>query len=168
MRVTPFTSSLMQTERNYDPATSFLWKAQETEATKRKWTTTIGASHNGPYARHRNERETHRKWSSSEVRGTDPTCKSEHLLNQGVSDKVLITRVTSDTAEIKTSKMKRRSNWKKLALGTYSCEGEFIQDTHKGILKISQSEHATISTIPAPTMDEDTLQQILDLKTCLD
>src|SRR5882672_5406239 len=48
--------------------------------------------------------ESKRRRTKSEVWGTDPSRRSERITNQGANEKVLVTKTTSDTLEIKLPK----------------------------------------------------------------
>jgi len=107
--------------------------------------------------------ETRREQTQSKVGGADSTRPSEHICN-----KVLITRVTSDTPKIKIPKMNHEAKLEETYIGTCLHEEELMRDMHQETPKLHQHEHATISATSAPTFDKDSLQQIVDLKTCLD
>ena len=88
---------------------------------------------------------------------------SEHISNT-----VLITRVTNDTPEIKIPKTKNEVKLEEISTRTSCVRRSSTTDTHQGTFKPSQSENVTILTTLDPAMDEDSLQQISDLKACLD
>src|SRR5882724_13653341 len=101
-----------------------------------------------------------REQTQSKVGGGNSTRPSGHI-----SNKVHITRVTSDAPEIKIPKMKHEAKLEETYIGTCSREEEFTRDTHKGTFKPTQPNDTTSST-SAP--DETALQQILEFQTSLE
>src|SRR5882724_8871003 len=84
-----------------------------------------------------------------------------------ISNTVLITRVTRDAPKIKITKTNHEVKMEEISIGTCSCEEELKRETYQETPELHQHEHMTILAISAPTSDEDSLQQIVDLKLCL-
>src|SRR5882724_10683827 len=101
-----------------------------------------------------------REQTQSKVGGGDSTRPSGRI-----SNKVLITRVTSDAPEIKIPKTKHEAKLEETDIVTCSREEEFTRDTHKGTFKPTQPNDTTSST---STPDETALQQILEFQTSIE
>ena len=84
------------------------------------------------------------------VGGADPTRPSGCI-----SNKVLITRVTSDAPKIKIPKMNHGSKLEKNCIRTCLHEEESKREMYQETPELHQHEHATILAILDPTSDED-------------
>src|SRR6266481_1756031 len=108
--------------------------------------------------------EARKRWPRSEVWATDHRRRSECI-----SNKVLNTKVTSDTPEIETPKTHNdavpssnlEAKLEEISSGIHSSKEEVTSDTHQRKPKLSQSKHVTEDVLQR-------LQRLSDFKTCLD
>src|SRR6266481_6392471 len=108
--------------------------------------------------------EARKRWPRSEVWATDHRRRSERI-----SNKVLNTKVTSDTHEIENPKTHNdavpssnlEAKLEEISSGIHLSKEEVTSDTHRRKPKLSQSEHFTEDVLQH-------LQQLLDFKTHLD